>query len=161
MASVLCHLDNCCWSLPATRRNRFAVHIFVAVLLLGTLSFAAAQQSAPPTGSLADDHAALTDLYFATGGNTTWLKRTRWLEAAPNSTDVCKWFGVACGPAQCQANATAPPCRVVSLILYKNRLTGTPPPSFGALNALQILDLSANSLSYPVSCSINSNIRTI
>lgn len=114
--------------------------------------------------SLADDRRALTDFFWATGGNSTWRKATNWLVDSAALTSVCDWHGVGCGPplACMPANASAE-CRVISLLLRANSLTGSLPTSFGRLNALQSIDLAFNQIggTLPVSIGMLTALRSL
>jgi Leucine-rich repeat (LRR) protein len=102
---------------------------------------------------LADDQRALADLFASTGG-PLWKTKTNWLSAAHNA---CSWFGVQCGPANCSSLVNASiPCRVVSLALTRNNLTGVLPASIWHMDALRKLGLSKNSLSGFIPPSIGS-----
>jgi len=73
----------------------------------------------------------LEDFYNATGGNN-WRNNSGWW----SGSDVCNWYGISCTEG-----------RVSFMLLTRNNLVGTIPPSLGALPALRYIDLSYNHLS--------------
>jgi hypothetical protein len=79
-----------------------------------------------------DTH-ALHDLFAATGGST-WFNRANW--TLPVS--FCTWYGLSCNCSSV--------CRVSSIVMEINNMTGTLPSSLANLTALTKLDLYANSL---------------
>ncbi len=84
---------------------------------------------------LADDRAALAELYNSTGG-LTWKDGSNWLTSEPLS----EWFGVAVDPDG----------RVERLVLPSNGLKGHIPPALRNLARLRMLDLAGNALSGPI-----------
>ena len=83
-----------------------------------------------PTATVSD-RAALVELYRATSGHY-WNDKGNWLTDTP----IGEWNGVT----------TDVNGRVISLILYKNNLTGELPPELGNLTNLSRLYLSRNNL---------------
>jgi len=81
------------------------------------------------SSSLATDSLALVDLYNSTDGDN-WNRNENWLTG-----ELDDWQGVGVSGG-----------RVTTLLLNKNNLTGTIPPSIGDLSELVILDLWTNKL---------------
>ena len=104
---------------------------FLAVFALASLVFLSVD-NALAQGSVAEDTAALTALYDATGG-ANWTDSTNW-----KSTEALSaWYGVS-------TNADG---RVTQLSLHGNELSGEIPAELGDLTNLQQLSLSRNTLS--------------
>jgi len=78
-----------------------------------------------------DECDALAALHQKTGGER-WIDNTGWMKRS----NPCDWRGVTCSEQ-----------RVIKLILYNNKLTGSIPPELGKLIHLEELDLSENRLS--------------
>ena len=78
---------------------------------------------------------ALNDLYFASGGPSSWSRRTNW----NTTTHLSLWFGVACG-------STSSSNSVVGLSLASNGLSGSLSDSLQYLDGLQTLHLELNHL---------------
>jgi Leucine-rich repeat (LRR) protein len=90
--------------------------------------------------SIADQRAALTDLFHSTNG-VHWRNHSNWI----SSDNFCVWFGVECIPSSCISNLTSN-CRVTGLRLPSNQLQGLIPSTIGALTNLLYVDLSFNKL---------------
>ena len=117
------------------------------IIAVSVVSLAVRSRAQPASNSLASDQQALNDLFWSTGGNSTWRNSKNWLVDSSISRDgVCSWLGVGCSPAACLASNASVPCRVTSLVLRGNNLVGTLPASLGSLSALLQLDLESNSL---------------
>ena len=75
---------------------RFPPCLALATALLSFHPPAAA--TVPPT-----ELSALSDFYFSTGGNTSWVRKEGWrtLEDEGTPTDPCNgtWYGVGCDAA--------------------------------------------------------------
>ena len=96
--------------------------------------------------------AALTDLFHATGGATTWVRSDNWLAPTDPCDATAPWYGVSCTrvtertlPHLWNASAAR---GVTALQLAANGLLGTLPDSLGtALGpSLQYLELGSNQL---------------
>lgn len=79
-----------------------------------------------------DEAAALTDLYNATDGPTSWDTNTNWLD---RSVSICDWYGVTCSNGS-----------VYTLALPNNYLSGAIPSSFWNLTQLSTLNLQGNQI---------------
>ena len=100
------------------------------------------------TQTLADDRAALVDLYNATAG-PSWTNNTNWLD---NNQPLDMWHGV-----------TVSNGRVTRLSLSSNRLTGSMPQQLGNLDKLERLVLSNNQLTgtIPAELGMLTNLQTL
>ena len=81
-----------------------------------------------------DEIAILKELYFATGGDRTWINSTGWL-SAPSE---CDWFGIDCDGSG----------NVETIDLRDNGLAGTPPKSLFKLSYLKELYLANNEIDF-------------
>ena len=77
------------------------------------------------------DSLALVTLYNSTGGPSTWLNRSGWLQEP-----VSDWHGISLDGSG----------RVIVIEQYANGLTGTLPSELGQLTMLQDLNLFGNSI---------------
>ena len=89
----------------------------------------------------ASELAALSDLYFATGGPTSWTNRSGWSsldDAGGDPSDPCTWFGVTCTEEEGGEQ------RVAGLDLANgqgsdgNGLDGSLPESIGNLTRVKV-----------------------
>lgn len=81
-----------------------------------------------------DEIAILKELYFATGGGTSWTNDTSWL----SGTDPCDWMGIDCDGSR----------NVQTVDLRNNGLAGTPPKSIFKLAYLRELYLQNNQIDF-------------
>mmetsp|Transcript_750 Transcript_750/g.1115 ORF Transcript_750/g.1115 Transcript_750/m.1115 type:complete len:482 (+) Transcript_750:87-1532(+) len=79
---------------------------------------------------------ALATLFFSTGGETSWVDKSNWLE----HEDTCKWKGV-----RCSGNSTLVE-NFESLTLTNNNLTGEITPDFGLLDEVKFVYMNDNEL---------------
>jgi Leucine-rich repeat (LRR) protein len=99
----------------------------------------------------------LATLFYATGGETTWIERQNWLDPAVSE---CDWRGCCCGPRCKVFEGDSSPedffgnetFEVVlsGLFLSGNRLAGRLPPELGMLTQLERLDVNRNRISGPI-----------
>jgi len=94
------------------------------------------QVAADTPMEIESDAVVLQDLYEYTGGNTSWLNDTGWLEEVLMEKPLSTWYGVR----------TNPMSQVVSLDLSSNALTGLIPPSLCELPRIRVLRLQNNQL---------------
>ena len=64
--------------------------VIIAPLVLAVLTHG----GSTPTSELS----ALSDFYFSTGGNLSWIRTDGWstLEGGGTPSDPCEWFGLTC-----------------------------------------------------------------
>ncbi len=110
-------------------RMLVAIAVVCALAVVSRTPSAFASTPVPTSG--ATDRDVLVALYHATGGDN-WTNNENWLSDAPIGT----WYGVT----------TDESGRVIELILWFNKLSGTIPPELGDLTALTALRLNGNNL---------------
>jgi Divergent InlB B-repeat domain len=98
------------------------------VICLGTSLFATSHAVVPVT-----ERVALQQLYASTNG-ASWTTSTNWNGAIGTE---CTWYGVTC---------SAGDANVIQVILTGNNLTGVLPTTLNSLTALQLFNVSGNSL---------------
>ena len=118
---------------------------------LGLRAALASDDDAPPGGRrsvppVSNARAVLMEFHEAAGG-ANWTDDTNWNTDAP----LGEWYGVGTDVAG----------RVTHLALFRNRLSGTIPPSLGGLTNLEVLELSRNQLSGTIPSSLGglTNLR--
>ena len=111
---------------------RMLAVIAVVSVLSVVLRTPYALASTPVATTETTDRDVLVALYHATDGDN-WTNNENWLSDASLGT----WYGVT----------TDDSGRVIELILWFNKLSGTIPPELGDLTALTRLDFSGNQLS--------------
>lgn len=112
-------------------RAKASIHLGAAPLVNTSFWLPAIQGNVPDQ----QEFNALKDLYTATGG-ATWTDKSNWPATWPaqaTSEQFSTWFGV-----------TVTEGDVTAILLPRNNLIGSIPPSIGSLTKLRVLNLDDN-----------------
>jgi hypothetical protein len=86
---------------------------------------------------------ALVTLYYATGGETSWVKTDRWLQFIVHE---CRWQDCCCG-ARCSNSINEGTGPLTGLELFHNAMVNSLPREIGLLTDLKVLGLANNTIS--------------
>ena len=116
---------------------RFPRASFLTLAIIGPHPLPSPASAAVPPSELA----ALSDLYFATNGTSSWIRTTGWATLTTSTpTDPCEdgWFGVTCDEGG--GHVTGLDLTTAGYVLG-NGLVGPLPESLGNLTRIKVLRL--------------------